>query len=166
MNTSFERDAQKDEWLTPKFIIDALAPFDLDPCASVVQPWPTATRTFTRLDNGLLKPWGNSMIPLFVWLNPPYGNQTQKWFKRMAEHNHGIALTFARTETRMFFESVWPKARAILFIKGRLSFCDTAGKPGGTAGAPSVLIAYGDEAARRLKVANHNDQIKGKFIPL
>ena len=50
----------------------------------------------------------------------------------------------------MFFDSVWSRATALLFLKGRLSFCDTAGKPGGTAGAPSVLIAYGDEAARRL----------------
>lgn len=80
----------------------------------------------------------------------------------MAEHNHGIALTFARTETRMFFESVWTHAKAVLFIKGRLSFCDITGKAGGSAGAPSMLIAYGEHAKGRLQ----NAQIDGKFIEL
>jgi hypothetical protein len=146
MNTTFERKTMKEEWLTPRFIIDALAPFDLDPCASVIQPWPTAKVAYTINDNGLSKPWQG-----FVWCNPPYGNQTKQWLGRMAEHNNGIALTFARTETRMFFECVWPKALAIYFIRGRLSFCDTKGNSGNnSAGAPSCLIAYGPEAYGRL----------------
>lgn len=34
MNTSFERSKQTtDEWYTPKWILDALGSFDLDPCA-------------------------------------------------------------------------------------------------------------------------------------
>ena len=151
MNTSFEKSAGRDEWLTPRHLIEALAPFDLDPCASIIQPWPTAVKTYTIHDNGLLKPWPKTD---FVFMNPPYGTQTQKWMRRMAEHNNGIALTFARTETRMFFDSVWGKASALLFLKGRLSFCDTAGSPGGTAGAPSVLIAYGQEARNRLLGCN------------
>jgi hypothetical protein len=162
MNTAFERDAQKDEWLTPKFITDALAPFDLDPCASIVRPWEIARRRFTREDNGLMHQWGGD----FVFCNPPYGNETAKWFGRMMGHNHGIALTFARTETRMFFESVWPCARAVFFFKGRLSFCDTSGKPGGTAGAPSVLIAYGKTAFNRLLDASVRGKLVGKFIEL
>jgi DNA N-6-adenine-methyltransferase (Dam) len=161
MNTAFERDAQKEEWLTPRHIIEALAPFDLDPCASVIQPWPTAAKTYTIHDNGLIKEWKG-----FVWCNPPYGNQTQHWFKRLAEHGNGIALTFARTETRMFFDCVWKKADAILFLKGRLSFCDTAGKAGGTAGAPSVLIAYGATAVHRLKQAVELDLLEGQFIQI
>lgn len=52
------------------------------------------------------------------------------------------------------------KATAILFIKGRLRFYHVSGKQGGTAGAPSVLIAYGSDAAKRLQ----NSKIKGKFL--
>ena len=144
MNTSFERDAQKEEWLTPKFILDALAPFDLDPCAPVNRPWPMAAKHFTIEDNGLIRSWKG-----FVWCNPPYGRETKKWFRRLREHGNGIALTFARTETKMFFENVWNGADAILFLKGRLNFCDTTG----TAGAPSVLMAYGFEAVERLMQA-------------
>ena len=77
----------------------------------------------------------------------------------MKEHNNGIALVFARTDTRMFHEHVF-NSDAVLFIKGRLSFYHVTGVKGGTAGAPSCLVAYGIEAVNRLK----NSAIKGKLI--
>jgi hypothetical protein len=43
-----------DEWYTPKRIIDALGPFDLDPCAAPNLPWRTAAKQFDVYDNGLL----------------------------------------------------------------------------------------------------------------
>lgn len=158
MNTTFERGDGKEEWLTPRHIIEAFPQFDLDPCASVIRPWPTAKRHYTIQDNGLTKPWDG-----FCYVNPPYGGETKKWFRKLFEHSGGgIALTFARTETEMFFDSVWGKATAILFLKGRLSFCNTAGKAIGTAGAASVLIAYGDEGRGRLFECN----LAGCFIDL
>lgn len=108
------------------------------------------------LDDGLSQQWEG-----FVWCNPPYGKETPKWLKKMAEHNNGIALIFARTDTRMFHDYVF-NADAILFIKGRLSFCNVKGEKGGTAGAPSCLVAYGPEAVDRLKKSN----IKGKLVEL
>lgn len=166
MNTSFERATMKDEWLTPRHVLAALAPFDLDPCAPEVRPWPMAAKHFTRADDGLAQPWP---ADAFVWCNPPYGRETAKWFRRMREHNNGIALTFARTETKMFFENVWGGGDAILFLQGRLIFLDTEGKPKldkhgrpQGAGAPSVLIGYGATAARRLAQCN----LPGKFIQL
>ena len=77
-------------------------------------------------------------------------------------HGNCIALTFARTETKMFFNCVWAKATAILFIKGRLKFYHVTGKQGDSAGAPSVLIAYGEENAETLK----NCSIKGRYVRL
>jgi hypothetical protein len=148
----------KDEWLTPKSIIDELGPFDLDPCSPIVRPWNTANLHYTINDNGLLMPWEG-----FVWLNPPYGQQTTTWLERMAVHNQGIALIFARTETEMFTRFIWPCASAILFIEGRLYFHYVNGeKAKGNAGAPSVLVAYGSEALERLGNCN----IKGKFFDL
>ena len=92
MNTAFERtETGKDEWLTPPEIIHALGCFDLDPCAPVVRPWPTATRHYTIEDNGLVQPWDGR-----IWCNPPYGTETGRWLARMAEHGNGIALIFAR----------------------------------------------------------------------
>jgi hypothetical protein len=77
----------------------------------------------------------------------------------MADHNNGIALIFARTDTRMFHDYIF-NADAILFIKGRLSFYDVHGVKGGTAGAPSCLVAWGKEAVKRLE----NCGIKGKLL--
>lgn len=157
MDVSFEREAQKDEWLTPPHILAALGDFDLDPCAPVNRPWNTAANHYTFLDNGLNKDWQGR-----VFCNPPYGRETQKWLNKCAEHGNCIALVFARTETRMFFDSIWQKATAIFFIKGRLSFHSVDGKKGGTAGAPSVLVAYGKSNAEFLK----NIKIDGCYVEL
>lgn len=41
---------------------------------------------------------------------------------------NAMALIFARTETRMFFDHVWPKAQAVLFLEGRLYFHHVCGR--------------------------------------
>ncbi len=92
----------KDEWLTPPEIIEALGPFDLDPCAPIVRPRDTAARHFTLEDDGLMQPWEGR-----VWLNPPYGKHTWKWLNRLALHGQGITIIFARTETEGFQRFVW-----------------------------------------------------------
>lgn len=160
MNKSFSHErvaTGKEEWLTPPDVLAALAPFDLDPCAPLSPPWKIAETEYTIADNGLTKPWSG-----FVWCNPPYGNKTGDWLARMADHNNGIALVFARTETRMFFDHVWPVATAVFFIKGRLNFYHANGSRGDAAGAPSVLIAYGEDGAKRLMGCG----IEGRFIRL
>ena len=147
MNSSFDRAADgKSEWLTPPEIIRVLGPFDLDPCAPVNRPWPTASNHLTIEDNGLLVPRKG-----FVWCNPPYGAEASAWLGRMAEHGNGIALIFARTETATFFDHIWTKATALLFLRGRLSFYHVDGTMGAAAGAPSVLVAYGLRAQVRLR---------------
>jgi hypothetical protein len=142
-------DHSTDDWITPKWLIDRLGPFDLDPCACDPQPWPCAQRQYTAEDNGLLLPWKG-----MVWCNPPYGTATAAWLDRLAMHGNGVALVFARTETKMFFTAVWPRAFALLFLRGRLTFCFPGGggsKAGHNSGGPSVLIAYGFDAVDRLK---------------
>jgi hypothetical protein len=49
----------------------------------------------------------------------------------------------------------------LFFITGRLSFYHVGGEKGGTAGAPSVLIAYGDLADQRLR---QRQPIAGKYL--
>ncbi len=149
-----------DTWITPKWLIERLGAFDLDPCAAIKQPWPCASQSFTEVDNGLLQQWRG-----MVWCNPPYGQQTALWLGRMALHGNGIALVFARTETRMFFQHVWPVASGILFLKGRLTFCCEDGipsKPGHNSGGPSVLVSYGPSAFDRLRSVSD----LGKFVAL
>lgn len=138
--------------------MDALGAFDLDPCAPVEQPgWTRASTAYTEKDDGLAQPWVGR-----VWLNPPYGRGMGDWLARLAEHGNGIALIFARTETRAFHEHVWDKADALLFLRGRLRFHTPDGAQAGPANAPSVLIAYGPENAQALK----NSGLEGKYIQL
>lgn len=136
-----------DTWLTPPGIINALGPFDLDPCAAPEpRPWPTAARHLVRADDGLTAPWSGR-----VWLNPPYSREATRWLARLADHGHGTALVFARTETSWFVEHVWKQATLLLFLAGRLHFHRADGtRAPANAGAPSVLAAYGDYDAERL----------------
>jgi hypothetical protein len=154
-------EAETQTWLTPPSILAALGPFELDPCAAPEpRPWPTAEVMWTREDNSLNRKWSGR-----VWCNPPYGGPDiiGPWLRRMADHGQGTALTFARTETAVFFETVWGRATALLFLKGRLTFCTASGRPGrANAGGPSVLIAYGAFDSQRLRGA----KIPGHFVAL
>lgn len=170
--------AGTDVWLTPPDVLAALGgadSFDLDPCAAVGQPWPTARRHFTIAENGLVRPWQGR-----VWLNPPYSTSViGNWMARMVEHGQGIALIFARTETAVFHETVWRAADALLFLEGRLFFHvneDTLFERKGkqpvlarrgerapaNAGGPSVFCAYGAADADVLAGCG----LPGAFIPL
>ena len=136
--------AQTTTWLTPLHIVRALGHFDMDPCA--YPGWETADRLVCLPEDGLAVPWEGR-----IWLNPPYGREVWTWLDRLAQHGHGTALIFARTETAGFVEQVWGKATAVRFLHGRLHFH----RPDGTrapanAGAPSVLVAYGPQDAEAL----------------
>lgn len=146
-------------WLTPPQIIRAFPTFDLDPCAAPEpRPWPTARRHIALPEDGLTATWNGT-----VWLNPPFGEHTKDWLAKLAVHDDGIALVFARTETQMFFDHVWPKALSVLFLKGRPHFYKVDGTPAkGNSGGPIMLVAYGGQAAHWLNCA----RIPGELIVL
>jgi hypothetical protein len=147
-------------WLTPPPILAALGPFDLDPCAAGAAPWPTASRMLTAADDGLAHEWSGR-----VWLNPPYGppGVIGPWMRRMAAHGVGTALIFARTETALFFETVWRGAHGVLFLEGRLHFHHADGRrAAANAGAPSVLVAYGADDLDRMAESG----LAGHLVPL
>lgn len=155
---------KSDTWLTPPELLRELGAFDLDPCCPPNMPWRTAkvmwTNDFAPLSegmiavgglynvrhDGLLEPWFGR-----VWLNPPFGNRAAAWLEKLAKHGNGIALIPARTETRMFYESVWAKADAVLFLRGRPHFHRADGhRADGNSGAPIALVAYGEYNAHIL----------------
>lgn len=149
--SSHQRGGGHDEWLTPPEILARLGRFDLDPCAPVLtrRPWPTADRHFTVEDDGLALQWHGR-----VWLNPPFGRAAAHWMRRMAAHRDGIALLPARTETVMFYESVWPVAHAICFLRGRPHFHYVDGRRAqANSGAPICLIAYTEADAKVLRAS-------------
>ena len=155
---------KNDEWLTPPEILRALGTFDLDPCAPVTRPWETAAQHYTVEDDGLSLPWHGR-----VWCNPPFGREAVKWLRRMRDHGNGVALIPARTETAMFYETVWGEADGVLFIKGRPHFHYVCGRRADfNSGAPIALVAYGRDNLEALRhsglgfvVVTHNVKITG-----
>jgi hypothetical protein len=154
MNLSGHQSARmgSDTWLTPPEWIEKLGPFDLDPCCPPDMPWPTAATMLTKESKGenwkggLAAPWTGR-----VWLNPPFGREAAMWLLKLACHGNGIALIPARTETAMFYESVWSKAHAVCFVKGRPHFHRQDGtRAPFNSGAPIALVAYGEANRERL----------------
>lgn len=147
---------KNDEWLTPPEILQALGPFDLDPCAPTNPPWRTAATMYDKVKDGLNYHWAGR-----VWCNPPFGREAVKWLRRMVQHGNGIALVPARTETAMFYETVWNVADAVCFLKGRPHFHYVTGERAkANSGAPIALVAYGAE-----NVAALVDAKLGKVVP-
>jgi len=136
----------RNEWLSPPDLIAKLGAFDLDPCAPIRRPWPTAARHFTIEDNGLARAWEGR-----VWLNPPYGKLIVPFMERLAAHGVGTALIFARTDSKWFHELVFSQADALCFMRGRPNFyLPNGSRSTSTGGAPSVLAAYGPYDVDRL----------------
>ena len=141
-------------WLTPLSMVRALGSFDLDPCGHA--DWPTAALRIYPPEDGLSLDWYGR-----CFVNPPYGPDTSKWIKKLAFHGNGIALIFARTETKIFFPWVWDRADGVLFLKGRINFYLPNGmRSRQNAGGPSVLIGYGLANAQALK----DSGLKGKYL--
>lgn len=145
-------------WLTPEDILTALGEFDLDPCAAPEpRPWDTAREHIAPPEDGMSADWSGR-----VWLNPPYSD-LHRWMDKLADHGTGTALVFARTETQWFIDTVWHRATAVLFLHGRLHFHLPDGcRARGNSGAPSVLVAYGEDDAARLARSG----IAGTYVPL
>ncbi len=137
------------EWYTPGWVFNVIGlDFDLDPASphDMKSAVPAKTK-YTVFDDGLKKEWFGR-----VWLNPPYGKDTEFWIRRMIEHNNGIALVFSRTDAR-WCQDAMRSSTAMLFIQGRIEFI-----PGlenqhkkSRCGAGTVLFAFGVECANALK---------------
>lgn len=130
------------EWLTPPDLLAKLGEFDLDPCSPINRPWSTAKHHYTLLDDGLKLDWWGR-----VFLNPPFDRYTiEEWMRRMADHNDGIALLFARTDNDAYHNQIFDRADSLLFINKRLHFYNVQGERAkANCGAPCVLIGYGEE---------------------
>jgi len=129
-------------WLTPKYIYEAVGPFDLDPCAHAKNN--TAKRKIILPEDGLLAEWQGR-----VWLNPPYGKGIGTWLEKLSNHGDGMAFVFARTSTK-WFQNAIRNAQAIHFFDKRINCMKEDLSISTGAPADNVLLAYGNACANAL----------------
>lgn len=147
------RKTKTDVWLTPKWGIDAIGVSDLDPCGWLINGHPivkTANHYFTEEEDGLKQDWSEYDS---VFVNFPYSD-AKNWMVKCNEHGRQygnlIVLCFARTDTQWFQNNVLG-ATGMSFINRRISFLNENGVQLTNGNAPSVLIAWGDEAYQRIR---------------
>jgi len=132
-----EKHIYSDEWHTPPHIIDALGPFDLDPCAG---PMKFAKHNIGADQDGLTSIWEGR-----VWLNPPL-SQLEDWLAKFIGHGNGVALVPSRTETQ-WFQRLVSRATSVLFLLGRIRFESPAADRLAKRSSPvgSVLVSIGQQ---------------------
>lgn len=150
-------------WLTPRPLVEALGPFDLDPCAAPEpRPWPTAKKHITLPEDGLNATWTGD-----VWLNPPYSRSIAEWTDRLIDHGFGMALVFARCDTH-WWQRAADAADAIFLPLGRVKFLTASGRkhdgPGGSAATASCILAFGDASVSRLRTAHSRAAVRGILL--
>jgi site-specific DNA-methyltransferase (adenine-specific) len=129
--------SQTCEWSTPLDLfkkLDDEFKFTLDPCATKENA--KCEKFFTIRENGLAQSWEGER----VFVNPPYGNQINKWVKKAYEERlnaYVVMLLPARTDTRWWHNYVYWQAE-LRFLKGRLKF----GGVKNPAPFPSVIAIF------------------------
>jgi hypothetical protein len=144
-------------WLTPLWLIKELGEFDLDPCAypghiTASARWHGAVGD--RGNCGLRDHWPDHAR---VWLNPPYGREQRAWMEKMQAHGNGIALLFARLETKWIQPFI---ADGFFLLEGRIKFLNDRFQEESNAGAPSMLIPFGRKNIGAILSSN----LKGRWF--
>lgn len=123
-----------DTWLTPLWIVNSLGEFHLDPCA-----YPGHETAYDKVyENGEKYKWHGR-----VWLNPPY-SEVGVWLDLLKLHGRGIALVFARTDTK-WAQRHMELADSVFFMKGRIKFLNDKFEESTNAGHGNMLLAYGEK---------------------
>lgn len=123
--------SKSDDWLTPKDLYDDLnkefGPFNFDPCPFPRPEW-----------DGLKVPWGS-----YNFVNPPY-KYLKEWIKKSYEESlkgkNIVLLIPARTDTKAFHKYIFPHAKIIRFLPGRIKFIN--GKNTDPAPFASVVVVF------------------------
>lgn len=134
---------------TPQYLFDALNEafhFDIDVCATYENT--KCQRYYTPEIDGLKQPWHNHKT---CWCNPPY-KETLKWIEKAYQESllgaTVVCLIAARTDTRYFQDYIFPYAKAICFIRGRLRFMGEKNP----ATFPSAIVVFSPEPLAQEKV--------------
>ena len=145
--------SESSEHYTPRWLINTLGEFDLDPCSSPDKRV-IAKRHCIGLNNedGLRVVWFGR-----IFINPPYGKGLDKWVSKglmFRKSSELIYLLPARTDTEWFHQLARAKP-TILFFKGRLKFDTPNGSAKNSAPFPSMLVHVGKNKVEFIERVKH-----------
>lgn len=123
--------AAGDEWYTPQWLLDLLGPIDLDPCWSP-DSLVKSERVISKAagNDGLADRWIRTGCEV-VFCNPPFSNASKWLAKASEEGDHKprwsvrqvvVVLVPAYPGDGPWDRCVWPSARFVGWIRGRMTF--------------------------------------------
>lgn len=130
---------KNDTLRTPKYIIDALGKFDLDPCAGEKTQIGKINWWEGRSENGLSNEWIG-----FVFCNPPF-SEKELWIEKMIKHRNGILLLPERGSAP-WFGKLAEQSDKYFVIGKKINF--DGGSSSSNIG--SVFFLFGEEAIKRI----------------
>lgn len=151
---SHEKAGKCNEWYTPSYIFSSLAcRFDLDVASPIDKQFCNVPADLFITKDSLSKKWDG-----FVWMNPPFGNQKNKflWISKFIKHGNGIALMPDRTSTS-WWQMFASKSDAVLFVDKKIKFIRADGVIGEKPSTGTTLFAIGKKAVEAL----NNAEISG-----
>jgi len=147
-------------WETPwRFFneLDKEFNFTLDPCAQ--DETAKCKKYYTAETNGLDKDWSKDI----VFMNPPYGGNTGTWIeKALDESRKGsvvVCLIVSSSDRSYWHEYIFPYAREIRFIRGRIKF----GGSKFTAPFASAIVIFDRNYEGRTKIVHYNKSINKRW---
>jgi site-specific DNA-methyltransferase (adenine-specific) len=130
--------SHSNEWVTPDALFQELNSefgFTLDVAATIENR--KTEKYYDKNQDGLLQSWDTDGA---VWCNPPYGREIGKWVKKAYEeskHNVVVMLIPARTDTSYWHDYIFPYAKEIRYLRGRIKFSGKKGAP-----FPSAVVIF------------------------
>lgn len=128
------------KWETPIDLfnkLDTVFHFNIDLCAE--DSTAKCNLYYTPYIDSLARDW----CGLNYWMNPPYGREQIEWITKASRDSHLydstiVCLIPARPDTKVWQDIIFPTAKAVCFLRGRLKF----GNSKDAAPFPSALIIF------------------------
>ncbi len=122
-----------DEWCTPKWLAEALGPFDLDPCSNERSHIKAkSTSSLAKGHDGLMCNWHD----MSVFVNPPYSNPLP-WAQKLRDHNGPWCALLKLDPSTKWWAALMEATPTVAPFRKRLKF---EGEQSMTANFPSVLV--------------------------
>lgn len=146
---------KKDEWLTPKEVVDFFGPFDYDPATTKEQAEHLGIEVFDDINSdGLKSDWGHYRR---IWVNPPFTMKFEFLKKAVetVEQKVGTRIFFLlpieSMTTKAFYEIMGDKNYILHLPNGRIKFDDGSGKTSSPAFGSVILEFSGLTQTKKIK---------------